>query len=309
MLFEMPVVFHSQGIPLVGRIFRDRAGLDTRQPAVIAMGSWLTVKEQMATTYARRLAEAGYTALVFDFSGFGESRGEPVRTEIPARKVHDIEAAVEFLRTLAFVDPERIGCVSICASAQYALRALAQGIPIRSFASVAGWYHDPASVAPFYGGAEGTLRRLDRGREAMARYARTGEVTMVPAYRDGDERAGMHFRLDYYALPERGAVPEWRNEMAEMTWFYWLTFDGLSAADRVTTPALFVHGDGCVFPDHVRSIHARVRGPKHLVWQEGSQIDFYDQPRQVDVAVNAVTRWFEGTLGAVTPTPGPEAVK
>ena len=81
----------------------------------------------------------------------------------------------------------------------------------------------------------------------------------------------------------------------------WLTFDGLSAADRVTTPALFVHGDGCVFPDHVRSIHARMRGPKQLVWEEGSQIDFYDQPRQVDAAINAVTTWFAQTLGAPAP--------
>jgi uncharacterized protein len=38
------------------------------------MGSWLTVKEQIATTYARRLAERGYTGFVFDFSGFGEER-------------------------------------------------------------------------------------------------------------------------------------------------------------------------------------------------------------------------------------------
>ena len=309
MLFETPVVFHSHGVPLVGRVFRNRADLDTRQPAVIAMGSWLTVKEQMASTYARRLAEAGYTAFVFDFSGFGESRGEPARTEIPARKIQDIAAAVGFLRTLAFVDPERIGVVAICASAQYTLRALAEGAPIRSFASVAGWYHDPASVAPFYGGGEGTSLRLGRAREAMERYARSGEVTMAPAYRDGDERAGMHFRLDYYGLAERGAVPAWRNEMAEMTWLYWLTFDGLAAADDVTTPALFVHGDGCAFPDHVRQVHARVRGPKHLVWKEGSQSDFYDQPRQVDAALDAVTRWFAETLGAPAPARAPEIMK
>lgn len=310
MLFETPVIFHSHGVPLVGRVFRNGAALDARQPAVIAMGSWLTVKEQMATTYARRLAEAGYTAFVFDFSGFGESRGEPLRTEIPARKIQDIAAAVGFLRTLGFVDPERIGVVAICASAQYTLHALAEGIPIRSFASVAGWYHNPASVSPFYGGAEGTSLRLNRAREAMERYARTGDVTMVPAYRDGDDRAGMHFRLDYYAESERGAAPAWRNEMAEMTWLYWLTFDGLSAADRVNTPALFVHGDGCAFPDHVRQIHAHVRGPKHLVWEEGSQIDFYDQPRQVDVAIHAVTRWFTQTLGAPAPAAeAPEATK
>ena len=152
MLFELPIVFHSQGVPLVGRIFRNTASLQERQPAVITMGSWLTVKEQMATIYARRLAESGYTTFVFDFSGFGESRGDPRQAEIPSRKIRDIEAAVALLQTLAFVDPTRIGCLAICASAQYALRALADGAPIRSFVSVAGWYHDPASVAPFYGG-------------------------------------------------------------------------------------------------------------------------------------------------------------
>jgi dienelactone hydrolase len=184
MLFELPIVFHSQGIPLVGRVFRNTASLQERQPAVITMGSWLTVKEQMATTYARRLVESGYTTFVFDFSGFGESRGDPRQAEIPARKVADITAAVALLQTLAFVDPERIGCLAICASAQYALRALADGVPIRSYVSVAGWYHDPDSVAPFYGNEPGIAMRLDRARTALDRYARTGDVTMVPAYKD-----------------------------------------------------------------------------------------------------------------------------
>ncbi len=31
--------------------------------------------------------------------------------------------------------------------------------------------------------------------------------------------------LDYYANPRRGAVPEWKNEMAERSWLFWLTFD------------------------------------------------------------------------------------
>jgi uncharacterized protein len=86
MLVEIPTVFLSQGIPLAGRVFRNTSALHERQPAVIAIGSWLTVKEQMATTDARRLAETGYTAFVFDFSGFGESRGEPRQTGIPARR-------------------------------------------------------------------------------------------------------------------------------------------------------------------------------------------------------------------------------
>jgi fermentation-respiration switch protein FrsA (DUF1100 family) len=296
MTYEFPIVFHSQGVPLVGRILRKTDSLYERQPGVIAIGSWLTVKEQMATTYARRFADLGYTAFVFDYAGFGESRGEPRRAEIPARKVGDIRAAAEFLRTLSFVDADRIGCVAVCASAQYALDSLAHGAPVKSFASVAGWYHDPASVAPFYGGDAGMTLRLDRARAAMDRYVRTGDVTIVPAYKEGDDRAGMSFKLDYYALESRGAVPQWSNEMAEMSWLYWLSYDGRSSAPRVSTPSIFVHADGCVFPEHVKQIHASVKGQKALAWGDGAQTDFYDQPQSVDMAVDAVRDWFDRTL-------------
>ena len=296
MIHETPVVFHSQGVPLGGRLFRTTASLTGRQPIVIVAGSWLTVKEQMASTYARRLAAAGYSAFVFDFSGFGQSQGEPRQAEIPARKIADIHATAAFLRTLAFVDGDRVGMVAICASAQYTLAAIAEGAPIRSFASVAGWFHDPPSVAPFYGGEPGVTLRLDRAREALDRYARTGEVVLAPAYDAGNDRAGMHFELDYYAQPARGAIPAWPNTMAEMSWFYWLSFDGLAPAGAVATPSLFVHADGCVFPDHVKAIHARLKGPKELVWAAGGQIDFYDQPAQVDAALAAIAGWFEHTL-------------
>jgi fermentation-respiration switch protein FrsA (DUF1100 family) len=296
MLFEIPVIFHSQGVPLAGRFLRTTESLDERQPAVIVVGSWLTVKEQMAFAYGRKLAEAGYAAFVFDFAGFGQSDGEPRQAEIPRRKIEDIRSAAEYIRTVSFVDPESVGCVAICASAQYVLAALAEGAPIRSFASVAGWYHDLASVTAFYGGQGGVERRLGRAREALDKYARNRELLLAPAYADGDERAGMHVRLDYYARADRGAVPTWRNEMAEMTWFYWFTFDGLAAADRVSTPTLFVHSDGCVFPDNVKQVYARVQGPKELVWTSGAQIDFYDQPEQVEQALGPICRWFERTL-------------
>ena len=138
--------------------------------------------------------------------------------------------------------------------------------------------------------------RLDRGQEAAQRFVQSGEVRIVPAYKDGDDRAGMYFPLDYYARPDRGAIPAWRNEMAEMTWIYWLTYDGLAAARSVEVPTLFVHSDGCVFPDHVRRIHEQLNGPKEIRWVDGNQIDFYDQPAQVDAAVNAASGWFSRTL-------------
>jgi uncharacterized protein len=144
MATTIDVRFHSNGVPLAGRFFRNIDSLTTRQPCVIVTGSWLTVKEQMPTTYARKPADMGLTAFVFDVVGFGTSGGEPRRAELPARKIADIAAAAS-LQTFSFVDGQRIGHLAICASAQYTLAALAAGAPIASFASVA-----LAAVGPWF---------------------------------------------------------------------------------------------------------------------------------------------------------------
>jgi uncharacterized protein len=295
-VISKPFLILSGDIPLSARLYRATGDLTERQPAVIVTGAWLTVKEQMPHTYAEVLAARGYTVLTFDFAGFGESGGSPRQAEIPARKIADITSAVRYLSTLSFVRPGGIGYLAICGSAQYTLRAIADGAPINSFASVAGWYHDTPTVAPFYGGMDGVNERIIRADDALDEYLRTGDVRMVPAYENGNDRAGMFFELEYYGKAERGAVPEWRNQMAEISWLYWLTFDGLSAAARVSVPSLFVHSDDCVLPDNAKAVSDRVTGPRELVWAEGTQTDFYDQPAQVELAVDAADRHFRETL-------------
>ncbi len=290
-----PLLFLGGDVPLAATVHRETDDPFVRQPAVIVTGFWLTVKEQMADRYARALAARGYTVFTFDFSGFGESGGEPRQLEVPQRKVADITAAARFVSSLSFVRPG-VGYLGVCASAQYALAAIAGGAPIASFVSVAGWFHDTATVAPFYGGAAGVTDRVDRARAAMAGYRRTGTMPVVPAYDSGNDRAGMFVELDYYADPARGAVPSWRNEMAEASWLYWLTFDGLSAPGHVAVPTLLVHSDGCVLPDNAKAVHDRLAGPRELVWAQGSQTDFYDRPDQVTQAVDAADRHFRRTL-------------
>jgi uncharacterized protein len=294
---DLDVVFLSAGVPLVGKFFMASEGFDDRRPTVVVTGSWLTVKEQMPALYAQRLVALGYNAFVFDFAGFGQSGGDLRQAEMPERKVVDIKSAHGFVRTFSFVDPDAVGHLAICASAQYALRALAEGLDAASYASVVGWYHDAASVKAFYGGDEGVAMRIGRASEAVRRFTKTGDVTLVPAAKDGDDRAGMYFPVAYYERVERGAIQEWRNEMAEMSWLYWLTYDGLSAASKVTTPTLLVHGDEAVLPDNVKLVHANLKGPKELAWfADGGQVDWYDQKPLVDRAMAAVDIWFKKTL-------------
>jgi uncharacterized protein len=293
MIHRLTLPFFRGDLRLAGQVFRNTDRLDVKQPAVIVTGSWLTVKEQMPELYARRFAELGYTAFTFDFSGFGESTGTPRQAEIPERKIADLTQAADFVSTLSFVEPGRLTHVAICASAQYALAALARGARIDRFVSIAGWYHDTTSVAPFYGGLDGVSTRIDAARVALERFTMHGDTDMVPAYKAGDASAAMFFELDYYGNASRGAVPQWRNEMATLSWIYWFLFDGMNAASRVATPTLVVHSDGCVFPDTVRALYAQLRGPKQMVWTTGTQTDFYDQPEQVTVAVEAADAFMK----------------
>jgi fermentation-respiration switch protein FrsA (DUF1100 family) len=293
-----PFQLFTGGTPLAATLHRSLPDLVEPRPTLLVTGSWLTVKEQMADLYAARLAERGYTVFTFDFAGFGDSDGTPRQAELPARKIDDMIAAARAVSTLSFVRPGAIGYLGICASAQYALRAIAAGAPIDAFASVAGWFHDAPTVAPFYGGAEGVGRRLERAAEALAAYQRSGEVRTVPAYEAGNERAAMSLDLDYYGSASRGAVPSWVNGMAELSWAYWLTFDGLSAAPQVRVPSLFVHGDGCVLPDNLRAVAGKVAGPAQTVWADGTQTDFYDQDPQVALAVDAADAHFRAHLAA-----------
>ena len=293
-----PFVCFSGDVPLAGRMHRMTEDPSEPQPGVLVTGSWLTVKEQMAGRYAAALAERGYTAFTFDFAGFGRSGGAPRQLEAPTRKIADLAAVAEYVSTLSSVRPGGIGQLAVCASAQYAVAALARGARISSLVSVAGWFHDLPSVTPVYGGPEGVALRFDRAAAALDRYLDTGEVVTVPAYGPGDDRAGMPVPLDYYGDPARGAIPAWRNEMAEMSWSHWLTFDGLSSSAAVSAPMLFVHGDECVLPDNVRAVAGRARGPVDLVWKDGTQIDFYDRSAQVDAAVEAADDHFRRTLAA-----------
>ena len=293
MIHRLSLDFFRGDVRLAGRLYRNTDRSDVAQPGVIVTGSWLTVKEQMPELYALRLAALGYTTFTFDFTGFGQSAGAPRQVEIPDRKIVDLIAAVDFLSTLSVIQPGTLTHVAVCASAQYGLAALARGARVARFVSVAGWFHDTASVAEFYGGPEGVRERIEAAGLAAARYEVDGTVEVVAAYKAGDPTAAMFFELDYYASAARGAVPAWVNQMATMSWTYWFLFDGLRAADQVSAPSLFVHSDGCVFPDNVRRVHSRLRGPKQLVWGDGTQTDYYDQPVQVAAAVEAIDAFLQ----------------
>ncbi|MEU2828836.1 CocE/NonD family hydrolase [Streptomyces lavendulae] len=290
------VAFDSDGTTLVGALYRPAAGDRGRKPAVVVTGSWTTVKEQMAAEYARRLAEAGFLALAFDFTGFGESGGLPRQVESPDRKIRDIHSAVTFLAGHGSVDPGRIGALGVCASSGYTAVNTADDPRVRSLALVAPWLHDAALVREIYGGAEGVRQRMEAGQEAQKEQANGEPVRYVPAVSTTDPEAAMFGPFDYYLDEKRGAVPAWVNSFAVMSWPHWLTFDPQPAAPRIKVPTLLVHSREAAIPEGAEKFSGALGGPSSLVWTSGTQFDFYDQDAKVTEAAALVARHFTQTL-------------
>jgi uncharacterized protein len=82
-------------------------GDSTVAPAVVMAHGLSGTRRDRLGAFAERFAAAGFSALVFDHRGFGDSGGEPDLFE-PARQLEDWRTAIAFARSLPEVDGNRI---------------------------------------------------------------------------------------------------------------------------------------------------------------------------------------------------------
>ncbi|WP_084638203.1 alpha/beta hydrolase [Gordonia shandongensis] len=105
-------------------VYTPRANAETTRPGVVVCNGMRGIKEWIVPRFGEYFAAAGYTAVVFDHRGLGESGGEP-GSVLPQGQVEDVRNAVTFLESRPDVDPNRIvlwgtsfgGANAICAAA------------------------------------------------------------------------------------------------------------------------------------------------------------------------------------------------
>lgn len=294
---KQTIQFPSDGLLLAGDLYTPENFDPTKTyPAILVTGSWTTVKEQMSGLYAQELAKNGFITLAIDPRYFGESEGQPRFWENPTAKTADFKNAITYLETLEGVDTDNLFAVSICASSGYMVNTVADDERVKALATVAAWLHDAESVKGIYGGADVIKTKINQAQAAKKTFAETGAVDYVPTISTTDKRAAMFGdQFAYYLDPSRGAIPEWSaDKFAVMSWEGWLTFDPIPTAKRLQLPVLMVHSDDAVLPDNVKRFFNDIpHKNKELHWTKGTQMDFYDQPKQVSESVAAVTAFFK----------------
>lgn len=299
------IEFKSEGVKMIGTLFLPASYKPgDRLPAIIVDGPWTQVKEQVGYAYARKLADNGFAALAFDHRFWGESGGEPRYFESPQAKVADLKNAASFLKTVSAVDKNKIGGLGVCFGASYIVMAAAEDADLKSVATVAAWLHDPASIKKLYGD-ERYNQYLQDGERALKNYEQSKKVNYVAAFSQTDSHAAMFLPkidngIDYYASEQRGVIPQWKNEFAQMAWVDWLNFDSINpVAPKLTQPLLMVHSDNSALPDNARKFYSLVESPKELYWTIGNHLDFYDREKEVGDAVQALVKHFNKTLTTV----------
>lgn len=117
------VSFDNQyGMQIVGYLFMPR-NLKGRMPAIIIGHPMGASKEQASCAYASQLAARGFVTLAIDQQFWGESGGTPRHAIAPDLYAEAFMAAVDFLGTRDFVDPEKIGILGICGSGSFVISA------------------------------------------------------------------------------------------------------------------------------------------------------------------------------------------
>jgi fermentation-respiration switch protein FrsA (DUF1100 family) len=282
--------FDTEGETVVGNLFLPEAG----KPAgvLVAVGPLTSVKEQAAGTYARAMAERGYAALAFDYRCFGESDGRPRQFENPDANIEDIRnAATALLADDRLTDLPLFG-LGVCFGAGPMVRAVAEDSRFRAFAGVAGVYTDNAKTKASMGDAYQAA--IDRGTAAERKLRETGEAETIPAVAayGGDVAMPLREAYEFYGTP-RGQVPNYVNGYAVQSLAYSLPFDVRGAADVIKVPVLLVHSEKALAPALARAFYSAARSPKQELWLKSQgQIDFYDDPKLITPAADAVAAFM-----------------
>lgn len=289
------VTFNCQGAKIVGNIFAPNQYEEgTKFPAIIVVGPATGVKEQVAGTYAEKLAENGFITLAFDHRSYGESGGEPRSTEDIFRKSEDIRSAVSYMRSLSQVEGDAIGAIGICAGAGYLVQTAAGERRIRAVATISGTLSLQGTVAA----ADGE-EILKMAGEARQLYDETGEVTYVPPIAEPTCESNQFTREAYdYYVGNQSKFPTWKNQIDVSSF---ANLAALNISTVVTnlnpTPILFIAGSDAATGSLSQKAFDSAKEPKELIWVDGAtHLSMYHNEEHINQATEKLDKFFKEKL-------------
>jgi len=296
------VTFKNQyQMNVTGNLFVPNAmDRNTTNPAMVVGHPMGAVKEQSANLYATKLAERGFVTLSLDLSYWGESEGEPRNLVAPDVYTEDFSAAVDYLRTQSFVDPERIGALGVCGSGSFVVSAAKIDPRIKAVATVS--MYDMGGVNR--NGLRGSMTPEQR-QQALAQAAEQRDVEFAGG--DTEYIGGTPFELTDQSTPidrefydfyrtARGNSPATSTQPTLSSNVRFMNFYPFEEIETISPrPMLFITGDQAHSREFSEQAYQLAAEPKQLVMIPGAgHVDLYDR---VDlIPFDTLATFFQNSL-------------
>ncbi len=296
---ERSVRFFSGGCRLAADLYvPDELGPAERRPGVVLCCGYTGVKNLYLDDMARRISSAGFVALTFDYKGWGQSEGPPLRLA-PYSRVEDTQAALTFLSIQLQVDPDRLGLYGISYGGSTAIFTAAIDRRVRAVVSVTGvgdgarWLRSVRHPWEYRELIERSFR--DRERQVV-----TGESELV----DRSEVLLMDPRSQAISAAARATRPGAANEVPLEMIHETLGFHPEWVVDRIAPrAALFITSDldELVPPEESVALYERAGEPRNLVVLRGFSHYEVFTPPALDLVLAEALPWFRQHLGLPEP--------
>ncbi len=285
------VNFYSDGLRLAARLYRPVNGAASGASVVFCPGSRVAMTTPYYHDYIPRLVEAGFTVLLFDYRGWGESEGRPGEL-YPQQQIADIRSAVTYLETCEELDAGRIGLLGVSFGGALGVEAAARDVRIRAVVTV---------LAPMDG------RRMLRGaRREYEWVALLGELAEDRRQRTltGEGASTEHFapptpeRRKTKALSQTAIPPIPLACLEAIT-----EFRPMDHIRRVSPRAILLIAatlDPTCPVEHSRDAFELAGSPKRLVEIE-SREHYGTYVKHMDLILAEAIGWFDRHLGPADP--------
>jgi len=138
--------FDSHGVSCAATVFRADPRPAGPVPVIVMGHGFGSVRALRLYAYAERFAAAGYTVVVFDYRGFGDSDGEPRQVLDISMQHQDWRSALAFARTLEDADVDRIVAWGTSFAGGHVLSLASKGEPFAAVIAQVPHVSGPAAV-------------------------------------------------------------------------------------------------------------------------------------------------------------------
>lgn len=272
------LTFQAGGAECAAWLYPPRGGGDVAPIVVMAHGLSGTRRDRLGP-FAKRFAEAGIAALVFDHRGFGDSGGEPDRFD-PGRQLDDWRAAIAFARSLPRIDADRVATFGSSMGGGNALAAAADDPRVAAV----------ISQVPFIDILRQAHRSSPRVTARVLLAALLGRH--LPAIGQPDEAAFINApggEAGWRRVVATGEDSRWRNRVSAR-WLLGRPFRPARYAAKLHCPWLLCVGeaDRVAKPGPAIAAARRARFAELRTYPGVDHFDIYDGPEHEAVVADEI---------------------